>query len=170
MITLFFKKGKRIIVNYDIVLEVANLFKVNVNVKTFIGGKKWENDFLDIQKTTVLFTPPGGISFPALFMNEKSVLIRPQVWNDATDSPMRYESDMWINIAQFLYLDYTIEKKDIVGPTNGRDLHWTDIRIIPERLIKIFCEALFHAERVNNWKHSFDSKPCKNINMERNVF
>lgn len=83
---------------------------------------------------------------------------------------MTWEEEIWKNLVNFLYLDYTIEKIDIVGPTYGYMQHFTDIKIVPERLTNLFCNALKYTEKIRGWKNSFNTAPCKNVEFQINKY
>jgi hypothetical protein len=113
-ITVIVKHGNRRMTNADNV--TLALKKLGVPVVQIHGGKISHAQELEVlTKTTVLLTPPGGVSMLSAFLPRTSVAIIIDVYL-AKGRSVPYEAWWWDIIKPFHFIPYHLESNEVLLP------------------------------------------------------
>jgi hypothetical protein len=113
-ITVIVKQGNRKMTNADNVTAI--LKKLDVPVVQIHGGKLSHAQELEVlTKTTVLLTPPGGVSMLSAFLPRTSVAIIIDIYL-AKGRSVPFESWWWDIIKPFHYIPYHLEANEVLLP------------------------------------------------------
>lgn len=114
-VTLVRKHGRRTILNFDDVVAASRALGVDVVVYD-PTVQSWPDQVRMLLSTTVLVTPPGGISFPAAFLPPASVGLFIDGWDHAAGASYPLEGYWWESLAAFRFLSYNYGAAEAVFP------------------------------------------------------
>ncbi|KAL0476372.1 hypothetical protein AKO1_004896, partial [Acrasis kona] len=116
IITIIDKVGRRRIMNtQQIALHLYNtLNDVDVNVVSNVEKLSPYMQVELMQKTTVLISPPGGISMMSIFLNEGSSAIFTDIYDPETRSSKSLEGYFWSNMHHINHLRYRVSVREVV--------------------------------------------------------
>ena len=115
-ITLLWKQGKRrVIENFDEIVAIAKEFGHEVYVMD-PSTLSVEEQIMEMRKTTVLVTVPGGISFIAGFLQPPAVALITDIWSVFENRSVPLEDHVWEALGAFNFYRYNYQINETVFP------------------------------------------------------
>ena len=117
------KEGRRRILNVDEVAESLSLAFPNAKVVLFNPANvSIEDQIIEAQRTTVLVTPCGGISFLGMFLRSRASAVVAGLWVPTSKRSSNNDYYLWEYFTEVntIYYDVLLEEITILPPGNEK--------------------------------------------------
>lgn len=156
LIVLLDKRGRRRVTNIqEAASHIATTFRVLVQVVN-PANMSFEEQVVLAQRTTVLITPCGGISFFAAFLKSRATAIFMGYWDPKSKRSGRMEAFIWSYVSRLNDMYYDVVEAEVIirAPGNATRKNNDDFRnhgditMALPKLERLVASALQHGERV----------------------